>query len=53
VSPSNDLAELYCQVLEHKWFMSERAGRDVGIVPALDDYLARAGRGPAELPPTE
>jgi hypothetical protein len=53
VSPSSDLAELYCQVLEHKWFMSERADRDVGIVPALDDYLVRAGRGPAELPPTE
>jgi hypothetical protein len=53
VSPSNDLAELYCQVLEHKWFMSERANRDVGMVPALDDYLTRAGMGPAELPPAE
>lgn len=34
-----DAAELYCQVLEHKWFMSERAGRDVGLEPAIEDYL--------------
>ncbi|MFI5370516.1 MAG: DUF4032 domain-containing protein [Candidatus Eisenbacteria bacterium] len=54
VSPSNDLPELYCQVLEHKWFMSERAGRDVGLETALEDYLARARtEAIAELPPTE
>jgi DNA-binding transcriptional MerR regulator len=53
VSPSHDLPERYCQVLEHKWFMSERAGRDVGIETALEDYLARARKGRAELPPAE
>jgi hypothetical protein len=31
--------ELYAQVLEHKWFLSERARRDVGLEHALDDYL--------------
>jgi hypothetical protein len=36
-----DLAELYCQVLEHKWFLSERAGKDVGLDAAIDDYRAR------------
>ena len=36
-----DLAELYCQVLEHKWFLSERAGRDVGLDAAIEDYRAR------------
>ena len=34
-----DLSELYCQVLEHKWYLSERAKRDVGLEAALDDYL--------------
>jgi tRNA A-37 threonylcarbamoyl transferase component Bud32 len=34
-----DLVELYCEVLEHKWYLSERAQRDVGLEPALEDYL--------------
>jgi hypothetical protein len=36
-----DLAEIYCQVLEHKWYLSERAGHDVGLDAAIDDYRAR------------
>jgi hypothetical protein len=36
------LAELYCQVLEHKWYLSERAQRDVGHQAAIDDYLKGA-----------
>jgi hypothetical protein len=32
-------AELYCQVLEHKWYLSERAGRDVGLDYAIEDYF--------------
>jgi hypothetical protein len=31
--------ELYCQVLEHKWFLSERAHHDVGHRTAAQDYL--------------
>lgn len=31
--------ELYCQVLEHKWFLSEKARRDVGHQAAVEDYL--------------
>jgi hypothetical protein len=31
--------EVYCQVLEHKWFLSERAGHDVGLEVAIEDYL--------------
>lgn len=34
-------AELYCQVLEHKWYLSERAGHDVGLEATIADYLAR------------
>jgi hypothetical protein len=33
--------ELYCQVLEHKWFLSEREHHDVGLDRAIDDYLQR------------
>jgi hypothetical protein len=35
----NSLAELYCQVLEHKWFLSERLQHDVGHQAAVEDYL--------------
>ena len=37
-------AELYCQVLEHKWYLSEKARRDVGHQAATDDYLVNFGR---------
>lgn len=37
------LAELYCQVLEHKWFLSERQQRDVGHQAAVEDYLRQFG----------
>jgi hypothetical protein len=40
------VAELYYQVLEHKWFLSERAQRDVGHQAALEDYLGRFGTHP-------
>jgi hypothetical protein len=43
-----DLCELYCQVLEHKWYLSERAARDVGIEAALEDYLISRGAAPLE-----
>ena len=36
-------AELYCQVLEHKWFLSEKAHRDVGHQTAAEDYLQQYG----------
>jgi hypothetical protein len=31
--------ELYCQILEHKWFLSEKARRDVGHHSAAAAYL--------------
>lgn len=43
-----DAPELFCQVLEHKWFASEAAQEDVGLERALDDYLAlMQAEGPA------
>jgi hypothetical protein len=32
-------AELFHQVLEHRWFLSERAGKDVGIDEAVRSYV--------------
>jgi len=49
---STDLAELYCQVLEHKWYLSEQAGQDVGLDLAIDDYRARIKDQPL-LPSTD
>jgi hypothetical protein len=34
-----DPAESYCQVLEHKWYLSEAAQHDVGHQAAVEDYL--------------
>jgi hypothetical protein len=33
-------AEIYHQILEHRWFLSEQAGQDVGTQAALADYIA-------------
>jgi hypothetical protein len=35
---SSEVSELYCQVLEHKWFLSEREKQDVGLQRAIEDY---------------
>ena len=32
-------AEIFHEVLEHRWFMSESAGKDIGLEPALRSYL--------------
>jgi hypothetical protein len=33
-------AEVFHEVLEHRWFLSESAGCDVGLLPAATDYVA-------------
>ena len=33
-------AEIFHEVLEHRWFLSEREGRDVGLMPAALSYVA-------------
>jgi Domain of unknown function (DUF4032)/Lipopolysaccharide kinase (Kdo/WaaP) family len=35
-----EAAEIYHQLLEHRWFLSEQAGKDVSLEDALDSYLA-------------
>ncbi|MGY1776765.1 DUF4032 domain-containing protein [Geodermatophilus sp. SYSU D00804] len=36
-----DAAEIFHEVLEHRWFLSEAAGRDVGMQTAVRDYVDR------------
>jgi hypothetical protein len=38
-----DPIELYCQILEHKWYLSERARQDVGHQAAVEDYIKQFG----------
>jgi hypothetical protein len=33
-------AEIFHQILEHRWFLSEQKGEDVGTEVAIADYLA-------------
>ena len=39
MGPDRDIIQSYCDVLEHKWLLSEQAGRDVGLEAALESYL--------------
>jgi hypothetical protein len=32
-------AEVFHQILEHRWLLSERAGREIGIFETADDYF--------------
>jgi tRNA A-37 threonylcarbamoyl transferase component Bud32 len=36
---NSDPIELYCQILEHKWYLSERAQHDVGHTATVEDYI--------------
>jgi hypothetical protein len=36
-----DEAEIFHEILEHRWFLSEAAGRDVGTTAAARDYFDR------------
>jgi len=50
VGPSRDLVQAYCDVLEHKWLASERAGGDVGLEAAIASYLAAGAPAPEPSP---
>jgi tRNA A-37 threonylcarbamoyl transferase component Bud32 len=36
-----DPVEVFHEILEHRWFLSEQAGRDIGGTAARDDYFAK------------
>jgi tRNA A-37 threonylcarbamoyl transferase component Bud32 len=46
IGAERDLVQAYCDVLEHKWFLSEQAGRDVGLERAVESYLAIGAPAP-------
>jgi len=46
IGPDRDLVQAYCDLLEHKWLLSERDGEDVGLEPALLSYLALGAPAP-------
>ncbi len=41
---NTDPIELYCQILEHKWYLSERVQHDVGHQAAVEDFIQRFGK---------
>src|SRR3954447_26227546 len=48
VAPDRDLVQAYCDVLEHKWLLSERARRDVGLDAAIESYVAEGAPAPEQ-----
>jgi hypothetical protein len=48
VGPERDLVQAYCDVLEHKWHLSERAGGDVGLGPAIGSWVAEGAPAPEQ-----
>lgn len=36
-----DEVEVFHEILEHRWFLSEQSGRDIGTTAATTDYIAR------------
>ncbi len=46
VGHDRDLVQAYCDVLEHKWLLSEQAGHDVGLGAAIESYLAEGAPAP-------
>ncbi|HEY3336575.1 MAG TPA: DUF4032 domain-containing protein [Candidatus Limnocylindrales bacterium] len=51
VGPDRDLVQAYCDVLEHKWLLSEQAGRDVGLATAIESYVAEGAPAPERRDP--
>jgi hypothetical protein len=50
IGPARDPIQAYCDVLETKWILSERAGRDVGLDVAIASYLEQGAPAPEQVP---
>ena len=46
IGPTRDALQAYCDLLEHKWLLSERRRSDVGLEAALAAYLAAGAPAP-------
>ena len=42
------MIQAYCDVLEHKWLLSEAAGRDVGLEAAIQSYVKLGAPAPED-----
>jgi hypothetical protein len=43
-----DAAEVFHEALEHRWFLSQQAGEDVGLMPAVEAYVGDVLRHAAD-----
>ena len=43
IFPKRSPTELYVEIMQHKYFMSLKSGKDVGISVAVEDYCLRFG----------
>lgn len=50
VGPGRDPLQAYCDLLEHKWLLSERAQRDLGLEAAFASYEAAGAPAPEVTP---
>jgi hypothetical protein len=50
VGPERDIIQSYCDVLEHKWLLSEQAGGDIGLEAAIRSYLEIGAPAPEAGP---
>ena len=39
-----EAAEVFHELLEHRWFLSQQEGKDVGLIPAVEDYVEKVLR---------
>jgi hypothetical protein len=46
LASGRDALQAYCDALEHKWILSERAGADVGLDAAVADYISLGAPAP-------
>jgi uncharacterized protein DUF4032/lipopolysaccharide kinase (Kdo/WaaP) family protein len=51
IGPGRDPLQAYCDLLEHKWLLSERAGRDVGLDAAFASYVDIGAPSPETAEP--
>ncbi len=49
IGPDRDALQAYCDLLEHKWLLSERRQEDVGLAAAVEAYLAAGAPSPESL----
>jgi tRNA A-37 threonylcarbamoyl transferase component Bud32 len=46
IGPARDPLQAYCDLLEHKWLLSERSRRDVGLGVAFQSYVEAGAPAP-------